>query len=336
MSIILAAVAATSLSGGAPAASQAEPAPLHVERRIAGPDGGWDYVSSDPARGRLYFSRSYGIMALDLDTGRMNEHFAGGSVVHSVVVIPGTDDLLTTNSGDNTARVIDASTGALRTSLPTGVKPDAAVYDPASGLVFVMNAKSGDSTVIDPKTWRVTATIEVGGGLEFAVADGRGHVFVNVEDRNEMAVIDTRKLKLAARYPLPGCEGPTGMALTAADVLIAACANQTAKLIDAGSGRDLGGLPIGLHPDAVVYDAARARAYTPCGDSAEVVVIANAGGRHPKVIVRAESQRGAKTAGLDRRSGRLYLPTARMTPPAEPQGRWTPAPGTFQVLVMGR
>jgi YVTN family beta-propeller protein len=317
------------------AAAAPPPLPLHLTDRMEGPDGGWDYVSQDPERRRLYFSRSYGLMALDLKSGKLDPKFAEGATVHAVVAPPGSDAILTTNSGDDTARVIDAQTGATRLSIPTGRKPDAAVYDPASKLIFVMNAHSGDATVIDPATWTKRATVPVGGSLEFAVADGKGRVFVNVEDANEIAVIDTAALTRAARYALPGCEGPTGMALNRSGVLISSCANGVAKLIDAATGADLGSLPIGAHPDAVVYDPGRDLAYIPCGDSGELVVIGDANSRKPRVLRPVQTQKGAKTAGLAPRSGRVYLPTATMIPAADGK-RPTAKPGAFNILVLDR
>lgn len=333
--LILSAALWALVATAAPALASPPPLPLHLNKRLAGPDGGWDYVSHDPERGRLYFSRGYGLMALDLKSGKLDPKFADGAVVHAVVSPPGADAVLTTNSGDDTARVIDAQSGAVRQSIPTGRKPDAAVYDPASKLIFVMNANSGDATVIDPATWTKRATVPIGGSLEFAVADGKGRVFVNVEDANEIAVIDTAGLKRVGGYSLQGCEGPTGLALTKAGVLIAACANGVAKLVDAGTGADLGALPIGEHPDAVIYDRLRDLAYIPCGDSGELAVIGDANSRKPRILPTVPTQKGAKTGGLDPRSGRVYLPTATMLAAADGK-RPTPKAGTFNVLVLDR
>lgn len=318
------------------AASAEPPAAMHVIAKIAGPDGGWDYASFDAVHRRMYFSRDNGVTAIDIDTRAVHPRFAQGADVHSVVVIPGGRELLTTNSGDNTARFLSATDGALIATVHTGKKPDAATYDPASGLVFVMNGDSGDSTAIDPRTHKVVKTIPIGGGLEFAVPDGKGRLFVNVEDRNHIAVIDTRALRATGQYALKGCQGPTGLALTRAGLLISACHNGVAKIVDSANGADLGSLKIGAHPDAVIYDPARAFAYIPCGDSGTLIEIGGANGRRPSVVATIPTQTGAKTGALDAATGRVWLPTATKTPSKTPGGKASVSPGTFHVLVVGR
>lgn len=336
---LAAAVLAASAVAAAPAAKPHAPPLPRVVGRIAGPDGTWDYIRFDAARHRLYVGRNYGLMTIDLSpgqvgAGKVTAKFAEGGLVHSTVLIPGTDWLVTTNSADNTARVISAVDGSLHASIPVGDKPDGAVFDPASGRVFVINGDGGDISVIDPATWSVVGTVAVGGSLEFAVVDGKGRLYVNSEERNDLAVIDTHTMKRIARYALPGCEAPTGLALNRSGVLISACANRTAVLTDAATGRHLGALAVGRHPDAVVIDEARDRAFIPCGDSGYVVVVADAGSRRPHVAGRVITQTGAKTAALDPQTGALYLPTAVMDPPATPGGRPIPRPGTFEVLVV--
>jgi YVTN family beta-propeller protein len=314
-------------------ASPQAPAIDPIVARITAPDGAWDFVTYDAARARMYFTRGYGVMTLDMAHNALNTHFADGALVHAVVVLPGGRELLTTNSGDNTARFINATTGATIASVATGQKPDAALYDAPSRLVWVMNGNSGDVTLIDPSTRAVVGTLAVGGKLEFAASDGIGHIFVNAEDRNDIAVIDTRRRAVVSRLALPDCEGPTGLALTRAHVLIASCDNHIAKLIDAGSGADLGSIAIGEHPDAVVYDAARGRAYIPCGDSAELIVIDDASTRHPRRAGSIATHEGAKTGALDPRTGRLYLPGADLVPTADAE-RPVAAPGTFVILAV--
>src|SRR5690349_13922098 len=156
-------------------ASPQAPAIDPIVARITAPDGAWDFVTYDAARARMYFTRGYGVMTLDMAHNALNTHFADGALVHAVVVLPGGRELLTTNSGDNTARFINATTGATIASVATGQKPDAALYDAPSRLVWVMNGNSGDVTLIDPSTRAVVGTLAVGGKLEFAASDGIGH-----------------------------------------------------------------------------------------------------------------------------------------------------------------
>jgi YVTN family beta-propeller protein len=315
------------------AAAQAAPAPLTLEARIAGPDGGWDYATVDSAHHRLYVARTWGVMVLDTDTRKLTEHFAEGVRTHAVLPIPGTDILLTTNGGDNSARFLDAKTGALLASVPTGKSPDAAVYDPASGQVWVMNHAGGDVTVIDPVKRSVVATVAVGGTLEFAVVDGKGRLYVNVEDRNEIAVIDTKAGKVVAHYPLKGCDEPSGLALTDYGQLIASCGNDVAAVLHATDGKAAPNLAIGSGPDAVLYDSAHQRAYIPTSEDGKLwtLAVAKSGVR---VLSSSPTQISGRTGAVDPRTGEVYIPAASYQPPAVATDRPTQTPGSFAVLVL--
>jgi YVTN family beta-propeller protein len=205
--ILITATSAQALAAVAPA-----PAPMKVVERIAGPDGGWDYANFDPVHRRLYVARGAAITAIDVDTGKVTPALVTAQRAHIALPLPGGDELLVTNGGANTATLVDAMTGAVRATVPTGQNPDAALFDPSSGLAFVMNGRSGDITLIDIKTAQAAGAIPVGGKLEFGVADGQGRVFVNVEDKNEIAVIDTAARKVVAHWAMAGCEEPSGLA----------------------------------------------------------------------------------------------------------------------------
>ncbi len=324
---------ALGLAALAPAAMAAPPA-YEIVAHIKGPDGGWDYASFDAVRQRVYVARSYGVMTIDAVDGQSNPHFADGARGHEVMAIPGADDVLSTNSGDNTARIFSGKDGTLEASLKVGNKPDAAAYDPASKDVFVMNGDSGDASIIDPAARKVVGSIPIGGALEFAVADGKGKLFVNVEDKGEVAVLDTRAAKLITRYPLKGCVEPSGLAYTRQGLLISACANGVAKVLDAATGADLATLKIGARPDAVIYDADRNLAFIPCGGDGVLTVIALGVNRSAQVVGSIPTQRGARTGALDPKTGRIYLPTAQFNPPAAAGQRPSVIPGSFEVLVL--
>ena len=310
----------------------ASPLP-EVIARIPGADGGWDYASVDATGNRLFVSRSDGVMTVDLPTGKVTPMFVPGAKVHASFVIPGSGTGISTNGSSNSVKLFDAATGAVRAELKVGAKPDAATYDAGSGLLWVMNADDGTATIIDPVAAKVVGTVPVGGALEFAVADARGRVFVNVEDKAEIAAIDTKSRRVVRRTRLPGCEEPSGLALTKAGTLIAACANGVAKTVDAASGTVGADLAIGPRPDAVIYDAARDRAYIPSGGSGTLTVIDTAAAV-PVVLGQVATQRGARTGAVDPATGTIYLPAARY--PADAAGRPKPLPGSFEVLVVGR
>jgi DNA-binding beta-propeller fold protein YncE len=336
MDISLFGVAAFAAAAVAAGAAPAQTPPTYgVIGRIAAPDGGFDYASFDPAHRRVYVSRTGGVLALDVDTRQVVGHLADAQKAHESLPLDSGATLLVTDSGSNSAHLVDALNGQLLADIPAGQKPDAALFDPATGLAMVMNGHSGDVTLIDPQTRKAVGAIPVGGALEFAVADGLGRVFVNIEDQNQIAVLDTRARAVVGRYALKSCEGPTGLAYAAdRGVLIAACANKTAKVIRAADGEDLATLAIGAGPDAVIYDAARHLAFIPCGQDGllEVLDLRAPGG--VAIVQSLKTQRGARVGALDPRSGDLYLPTASYAP-SPTGGRPIAQPGTFTILVVG-
>jgi len=190
LSLIAALFAGALPFAGHAAADPAHPSGLHVVARIPGPDGGWDYASFDPTRRRVYVAHGAVVLAIDVDSGTLNPAFAQGNRLHAVVPVPGTDLIVTTNSGDNTAKVISATDGRLLASIPTAEDADGAAYDPKSGLVVVICGDAGTLVLIDPKAMKAVGTIHVGDKLEFGQPDGAGLFFVNVEDKNQVAVVD--------------------------------------------------------------------------------------------------------------------------------------------------
>ena len=314
----------------------AEPAaPLKIIDRIAIPDGPWDYASVDGAARRLYLARGDGVMALDLDTGKLTQTLVPGARVHAAVPLPATGRLLSTNGSSNTATLAESETGKVVAEIPTGHKPDAAILDPKTGLVLVMNGESGDVTLIDGKTAKAVGSIDIGGKLEFVAADGKGKAFVNVEDKSELAIVDIARRKVTGRVALKGCEDPSGLARDpASGVLLTVCANDVALAIDPAKSAVIATLPIGKHPDAAIFDAARHLFLVPCGGDGTLTLIASKG-HVLSVAGSVATERGARTGALDDKTGRIYLPAAEFTPAATPDGRPTPVPGSAHLLVVG-
>jgi YVTN family beta-propeller protein len=318
----------------AAAASLAHAAEPSVVQRIAGPDGGWDLLSIDSAHHRLLVARSDGVMAVDLRTGEVTPRFVPAGRLHAVLAIPHTGLGLATAGPNNSAILFDLETGAVRAEVPTGKNPDAAIYDPAGRTVWVMNAGDGTATVVDPVRARAVATVPVGGALELPALDGRGHLFVNVEDKAEIAEIDLARRAVIRHIPMAGCEEPTGLAYIPSGVLISACANAVAKLVRASDGRPLGEIAIGPHPDGAFFDRVRHRAYIPSGGDGTLTVI-ETHGRLPRAIARIATQNSARTGTVDVETGKVYLPAARFGPPAAPGQRPKMVPGSFEILVVG-
>jgi YVTN family beta-propeller protein len=322
---------------GAAALAADVPAPLKIVDRIAGPDGSWDYASFDPVHRRLYVAHNTAVTVVDVDSGKVTPALVAAQKAHSALPLPGGDELLVTNGGSNSVTIVNALTGAIRATVPAGTSPDAALIEPTTGLGFVMNGHGGGITLIDLKAGAAVGAIPLEGTLEFGVADGQGRVFVNIEDKGEIAVIDAKARKVVGHWPMAGCEEPSGLAYAAdAKVLIAACANGTAKVVSATTGKVTASLAIGEKPDAAFYDAQRHLAYIPSGGDGTLSVIAVRGPTDVAVIDKVATKVRAKTGAVDPATGKVYLPSADYDAPATPGGRPTIKPGSFAVLVLGR
>lgn len=314
----------------------AAPAPRYaVTGSIAGPDGGWDYASVDPAAGVLYVARGDSAQVVDLKTPANTRSIGTIAHGHAVVPIPDRGLLLVTSGNDDTVRLLDRRDGRQVASIAVGSDPDAAFYDAVRHRAVVMNAKAGTVSVIDVATARVTRTITLKPGLEFGVSVG-DTLFVNNEDANEIESANLTTGKVGSAITLTGCEGPSGLAHDArGGRLIAACANGKAAVVDVKRGRLTALLDIGSGPDAVILDAARRVAFISCGKSGELDMLSLTP-RGVTVTARIVTEQGARTGALDPRDGTLYLPTARFSPPPVAGKRPTPVPGSFHILVVRR
>ncbi len=170
--------------------------------RLPAGDGGWDLLSVAPDDQRLYVAHGDGVTAIDLRTGKATDKIVTGQRVHAALAVPGTHDVLSTNGETNNALLFDGRTGKIRATIPTGTKPDAAIWDPATHTIWIMDPGSGEVTVVEPADGKAVATVPVGGSLELGIADGHGRMFVNVEDKNEVVVLNTRTRKLERRFAL--------------------------------------------------------------------------------------------------------------------------------------
>jgi DNA-binding beta-propeller fold protein YncE len=312
-------------------AQAAEP-PYAVVDRIAAPDGDYDYLAYDPSLQRLFVGREAGVMVVDFPQRAVTPVLVPAANVAAVLLLPHDQLALSTNYDGNDATLFDRQSGAVRATLPTGTNPDNALYDAKTSLVLVMNGKSKDATLLDPRSAKVAGRIALGDKPEGTATDGQGRVFVNLEDSARIAVLDPGARKVVRKFNLPGCIEPTGLAFDAVtNLLIAACHNQTAKLIDAKTGKDRGTLRVGRRADGVVFDSKRRRVAIPCADGTLSVFALDATGRAGPVT-SVPTGPGARTATLDPASGRLFLPTVESR--AAPDGASAAVPGTFAILVL--
>ena len=307
-------------------------APVYkVLDRIPGPDGGWDYVRVDAANNRVLVARGTSVMAVDLATKAVTPGLAPGARLHDALPVNG--ELLVTNGGTATAVFANAKTGATLATVATGKGPDAATYDPQSGLVLVMDHAGGQVTLVDPKAHAAVGTIDVGGDMEAAAVSG-DRAYVNVEDKNQIAVIDIAKRAVVARWALPGCDGPTGIALIDGGKRLMSACDGSSVIVDIAKGKVVQALPTGKGADGIAYDAKRNLAFVSAGHDGTLAVV-DLAGRQAKVVQTLATQASARTIAIDERTGRLYLPAAMFGAAPAGGGRPPMVPGSFVLLVVG-
>jgi hypothetical protein len=324
-------------------ASAADSPGYKVSKKLSvGGDGGWDYLIVDAPARRLYVSRGTRVMVFDSDSGASVGEIPNTEGVHGIALAPDLNRGFTSNGRANTITIFDLKTlktiGEVKS---TGQNPDAILYDAASKRVFAFNGRSGDATAIDAATGQVAGTIALGGKPEFAQADGSGRVFVNIEDKSAIAVIDSKKLTVLHTWPLAPCEEPSGMSSdTAHKRLFVGCGNKMMAAVDMGSGKVVATVPIGEGVDANGFDPGTGLAFASCGDGTLTAAHLDAADRFT-VVQSIPTEPRARTMALDEKTHRIFLPTAQFGPPppattATPRPRPSMLPGTFVILVVDR
>jgi DNA-binding beta-propeller fold protein YncE len=305
-----------------------------------GGDGGWDYVKIDPDARRLYIARATRVMVINADSGESVGEVADTPGVHGVALVPDIGKGFASNGREDTVSVFDLKTLKTLNKVKVGKRPDAIWYDPASKRVFTFNAGSQDATAIDAAKGEVVGTIPLGGKPEFAQSDGKGTVFVNLEDKHELYALDATKLTVRERWTLPGCEEPTGLAIDEKKRrLFVGCSNKVMPVVDAESGKILTTIPIGEGVDATAFDEETGLAFASCGEGVLTVAQEDAPGKFRAVNVTTE--RGARTMALDPKTHHVYTVTAKFGPaPAptaeNPHPRPAVLPDSFIVLMLGQ
>jgi DNA-binding beta-propeller fold protein YncE len=312
-----------------------------VKKFEIGGEGRWDYVTVDPEARRLYVPRSTHVMVLDADSGKTVGDIPDTEGVHGVALAPDSGRGFTSNGRANTATIFDLKTLQVLGTVKTGENPDAVLFDPFTKRVFTFNGRSQDATAFDAADGKIVGTIALGGKPEAGVSDGKGQVFVNIEDKSEIVRIDPKELKVTARWPIAPGEEPSGLALDAKNRrLFSVCGNEKMVVLDADSGQVITTLPIGKGTDGAAFDAETGQAYSSNGDGT-LTVVQEVDPTHFSVAQTVQTQRGARTIALDPKTHKLYLPTAQFEAPptsAPTTGRARPnlVPNSFTILVVGK
>jgi DNA-binding beta-propeller fold protein YncE len=307
---------------------------------VLGGEGGWDYLTLDAAARRLYISRATQVLVVDPDSGKVVGTISDTPGVHGIAVAREFETGYTSNGRDGTVTVFDLRTLRQRTRIAVGTNPDAIVYDPATKRVFTFNGGSRDASVIDARTGLLINTLPLDGRPEFAVADGHGHVYLNLEDKSELVRIDASRPSIEARWSLSPCERPTGISMDfQRRRLFVGCLNRLMAIVDADQGRVITTVPIGAGCDATAFDAKASLAFSSNGEGTLTVVREDAPDRF--IVEEVATKTGARTMAIDPQKQRIYLVTAEFGPrPAptadQPNPRPPILPGSFSLLVLAR
>lgn len=299
-----------------------------------GGDGGWDYLSVDSAARRMYVSHATHVVVVDIDSNKVVGDIPDTPGVHGIAIAADLGKGFVSNGRGNNVSVFDLKTLKVSEKVATGENPDDITYDKGSARVFAFNGRSKSATVIDAKTNKVVATIPLPGKPEFAVADGKGHVYDNLEDTNEIVEIDAAKAAMSKKFALTGCDGPSGMAYDAKNRrLFSVCSNRVMAVSDPDAGKVVATPAIGAGSDGAGFDPGTGYAFSSNGDGTLTIVAQN-GGKWD-VLENIATERGARTIAIDEKMHKVYLPTAKTAPSAS-GGRASYLPNSFKVLIVGK
>ncbi|ADB42690.1 YncE family protein [Spirosoma linguale] len=307
-----------------------------VKKTTIGGEGGWDYLMADSDGGRLYVSHGTQVDVLDLKSHEKLGVITPTPGVHGIAVVPGTSIGYTTNGRPNTATMFNAKTFKAIKEIPTGKKPDAIMYDAFSKRVFIFNNEGNSATVLDATTGNVAGTVELGGAPEAAVSDDHGTIFVNLEDKNEVAVFDAKSLTVKHHWKLGKGEEPTGLAFDKPHHRLFSTCHKVMVVMDSQTGKVLAEVPTGSGTDGAVFDSSTGSAISSNGEGTLTIVKEVKPGQFDAVQT-VTTQRGARTVTIDPKSHHIFVTTAEYGPaPAPtteiPKPRPVVKPGTFMVL----
>jgi DNA-binding beta-propeller fold protein YncE len=312
-----------------------------IKKTVIGGEGGWDYLAVDSENRRLYVSHSTQVEVLNVDTHEKIGVIPNLQGVHGVVIVNKAGRGLTTNGRSNTVTIFDLKTLRPIADLPTGKNPDAAFYDSYSERVFVFNHTGGSVTAIDIAVGKVVGTMELGGeAAEAGVSDGKGTIFVNLEDLNEIVAFDAKMLVVKSRWKLAPGEEPTGLAIDReTHRLFSVCHNSWMIILNSDNGEIVAKLPIGKRVDGVVFDPATKLAISSNGEGT-ITVVQEVSANEFKVIETVTTAPGARTITIDPKTHHVFVSAAEYGPlPAATAERPTPRapvlPGTFMVIELG-
>ncbi len=340
--LLLGVFAATVCIAQTPAKKTDNPSGYKLLKQIKiGGDGGWDYIFDDAESHRLYVSHSTKVVVINTDKDEVIGEIPNTNGVHGIAVAEKFGKGFTSNGREDSVTIFDLKTLKMLGSVKVGKNPDAIIYDAASKRIFTFNGGSSDTTAIDAESGKVAGTIALGGKPEFAVSDGKGTIFVNIEDTSEVVAFDSNKLSVKNRWSIAPGEEASGMAIDLkTHRLFIVCSNEKMIVLNADNGKVVADLPTGKGTDAAGFDPKTMLVFASNG-AGNLTVVQEGKGDKFSVIENIQTRRGARTMALDAKTGKIYLPTAEFgetpAPTAErPRPRPTILPNSFMILVFGK
>ncbi len=316
------------------AAAAAPPAYKVVGNIKIGGANRTDYTFCDSANHRLYVSHGTTTEVIDTSTDKLVGTIPDTQGVHGIAIAPDLGKGFTSNGTTNNVTVFDIATLKVTAKLNTGQNPDSIIYEPVTHRVLTFNGKSNDFTLIDAKSGTViSASVAVGGKPEFSQADGKGHVFVNIEDKNQVVEIDAKEGFIMKRYSIAPCDGPSGLAIDTAKMRLFSVCDKVMAISDPATGKVISTAVVGQDPDGVAFDDGYA--FSANRDGAITMVGETSPGKFGPVAT-IPTKMGAKTISVDTKTHKLYLPAWDIGPAPAGGGRGTPVPESFGIVVVGR
>src|SRR5438477_2536650 len=282
----------------------------HIIKKIPIPgQGGWDYLIVDEAARRLYVSHGTQVEVLDVDSGTVVGKIPNTLGVHGIALAPELGRGFVSDGQTSTVTIFDLKSLQTIGQAPTGKKPDGIIYDSATSQVFAFNGGSNSATVISAADGKVAGTVDLGGGPEFAAADGKGYVFDNLEDESQIVEINSRKLAVEQRWPVAPCQSPSSMAMDIPNRRIfIGCRSKVMAVVDADSGKVITTAPIGDHVDATAFDADSRLIFNSNGEGTITVIHQDTPDKY-SVVETVKTVARAKTMALDSKTHKLFLST---------------------------
>jgi YVTN family beta-propeller protein len=304
-------------------------------------DGGWDYLKADVAQRRLFITHDTMVQVLNMDTLKLEGTIAGTQRAHGVAWAPKLGKGFISSGATNSVLVFDLKSLSKKGFIKTGKNPDAIVYEQVTGKIFAFNGEDGTATVIDAATGKVAATLVLGGKPEFAATDESGHVFNNLEDKNQVIEIDAKTGEIINRWPLTLGDSPSGLAMDVKNNrLFIGCHNEKMVVMDSQTGKEIQAVPIGKGIDATAFNPKSGMIYNSCGSGTLTVIHEDSPDQY-SVVQNAETRTGSRTMAVDDQTDRVFLPAALFelpsaTPtPDQHKARPKMIPGSFEILVVG-